>query len=278
MIIKMIRYSLLQIIQNLGFVRKRIVVQDFLNKKVRVIEGTIRDKPSQDEFWIFTLSKEHKIIFDVGSNIGQSAFSMLWHDSVEKVVLIDANPQALSFAAENLIMNNFSTRAYFVPAFLSNTVGDEVELYTVLSGAAGSKYRSFAQTASNLDAHFTVSTLTLDYLCDYFSLWPSLVKIDVEGAEYEVLVGSVKLASVGITQFIVEIHSGPELSIVENTNRILNWCNENGYTAWYLKDKKHLSTDAVKMRGGYHALLLPKKVEFPRCLIDIEQNQKISLV
>lgn len=274
---KTFQYDLLKILQSLGFVRKRSVVQNFLNKKVRVIEGTIRDKPAQDEFWLFTLSKKHKIIFDVGSNIGQSAFLMLWHDSVEKVILIDANPEALSFAAENLIMNNFSTRAYFVPAFLSNTIGDEVELYTVLSGAAGSKYRSLAQTASKLDSHFTVSTITIDYLCDYFSLQPGLVKIDVEGAEYEVLGGAVKLASMGMTEFVVEIHSGPELSIVENTNRILTWCDENSYTAWYLKDKKHLRTDMIKMRGGYHALLLPKNVEFPRCLLDIDQNEKIRL-
>jgi FkbM family methyltransferase len=247
-----------------------------LTREFRVIEGTIRDHPDKDECWLFNLAKNHKVIFDIGANIGQSALLMLYHDSVEKVVLVDANPEALSFAAENLIMNNLSARACFVPAFVSNTIGEHVELYTVLSGAAGSKYKSFARTASRLDAHLTAPTLTIDHLCDFFSLQPSLVKIDVEGAEAEVLDGAVQLARKACTEFLVEVHSGSELSMTENTNSILSWCENNSYTAWYLRDKQYLDVEVVKHRGGYHALLLPQTSCFPECLLDIQESQRIS--
>lgn len=275
---KALKYRILQIFQNLGFVRKRIIARHFLGKNYRVVEGTFRDTPEKDESWLFNVAKYHKVIFDIGANIGQSAFLMLYHETVEKIVLVDPNPEALALAAENLIMNGLSPKAYFIPAFLSNQSGEKIEFYTVLSGAAGSKFKSFAQTANKLNAHFTVSTLTVDELCASLNLYPSLVKVDVEGAEMDVLNGAVKLAKMTRPLFFVEIHSGPELSITENTQNILTWCQHHGYQAWYLRLKKPLTKELIKERGGFHALLLPENCPFPEYLLKIEESESIRLV
>lgn len=275
---KALKYRILQIFQNLGFVRKRIVTRYFLGKNFRVIEGTFRDTPEKDESWLFNIAKYHKVIFDIGANIGQSAFLMLYHETVEKIVLVDPNPEALALAAENLIINGLSPKAHFIPAFLSDRSGEKIEFYTVLSGAAGSKFKSFAQTASKLNSHFTVSTLTVDELCAYLNLYPSLVKIDVEGAEIDVLNGAVQLVKLARPIFFVEIHSGPELGITKNTQNILTWCERQSYQAWYLKVKKPLTNELIKERGGFHALLLPENCTFPEYLLKIEENESIRLV
>lgn len=275
---KRFKYAILQWLQKFGFVRRRTVNRCILNKKFRVIEGTIRNNPEKDECWLFNLAANHKVVFDIGSNIGQSAILMLYHDTVEKVVLIDPNAEALSFAAENLIVNNLSMKASFILTFLSDKVGENVEFYTVLSGTAGSKFKSLARTASKLNSHFTTQTLTVDYLCDYLSMEPDFLKIDVEGAEIDVLNGAIKLVSKAVSKLLIEIHSGPELDIIKNTNNVLNWCHEHGYVAWYLKDKKPLSIEQIKARGGYHALLLPKHVRFPEYLLPINENDAIRMV
>lgn len=140
------------------------------------------------------MSAQHKTIFDVGANIGQSAVLMLFHKHIEKIVLIDPNPKALSMAAENLILNNLSQNATFITAFLSSRNGDVVDFYTVGVGAAGSKFRGFATTARKLNSYFKVNTLSLDSIVENTKVSPELVKIDVEGAEIDVLNGATKLA------------------------------------------------------------------------------------
>ena len=240
---------LLRQAQKLGFVYKPVENIKLLGKAFNVIKGTVRKTNDKDDAWLFELAKHHKIIFDVGCNIGQAAIMMLSNDSVEKIVLIDPNAKALAWAAENLIMNNLSGKAHFIPAFISDSTGETVELYTVGVGAAGSKFKSFAKTASKMNAHFPVPTLTLDSLSEKLNLEPDLVKVDVEGAEYEVLKSGTNLASEGRTVFFVEMHSGPELSITSNTERILEWCVQMGYHAWYLKTKELLSVDSIKIEA-----------------------------
>ena len=110
-----------------------------------------------------------------------------------------------------------------------------------------------------------------------YKVIPDLVKIDVEGAEAKVMRGAVELAKHQQTKFMMEVHSSTELSIIENTNQLLNWCEANGYTAWYLKDKIVLTNaEPVKARGRYHLLLLPKGTALPGYLMNIEQRAPLS--
>jgi len=268
---------LLKRLEKLGFVYKQSEVVELHNRKFRVLKGTIRKIPDKDDAWLYELAKHSRVVFDVGSNIGQSAMLMLYHNNIEKIVLIDPNPKALSYAAENLIMNDLSGKAHFITAFASEKDSENIELYTIGVGAAGSKFKGFAKTANKMNSHFSVKTITLDSLSDSLVLKPDLIKIDVEGAEHEVLKGATRLAREKNTLFFVEMHSGPELSITKNTENILAWCVQMGYNAWYLKTKEILNIESIKKRGRYHALLLPKEQAFPEYLQSIFEGAEISL-
>ena len=126
----------------------------------------------------------------------------LYHESVERIVLIDPNPLALSQAAENLIFNDLSYKATFVSAFASRKDDEEIDFYTVDAGAAGSRYESFAKTASKANSFNKVRTLTLDSIAERTKLQPDLIKIDVEGAESEVLEGCTRVAQNGAAFFV----------------------------------------------------------------------------
>jgi|SRR5688572_7854694 len=268
----MIKSSVISILRSLGFVLKQWENTKILDKNYHVIKGSVRTRHDKDDAWLFALGREHHLIFDIGCNIGQASLMLLYHNSVERIFLVDPNPAALSIAAENLIQNNFSMKAHFINAFISEKCDDTVDFYTDASGAAGSRYRGFAKTAAKKNSHYPVKTLTIDYLSEFYKVVPGLIKVDVEGAERELLKGAVKVAAKGQSIFFVEMHSGPELSILENTQGILDWCQNNSYKAWYLKSKSPLDLDAIKSRGRYHALLLPAGMNFPDSLRTINEN------
>jgi methylase of polypeptide subunit release factors len=51
-----------------------------------------------------------EIVFDVGANVGQAALIELSSATVREGILIEANPEALSIAAETIIRSGLSTR------------------------------------------------------------------------------------------------------------------------------------------------------------------------
>src|SRR5690606_31689734 len=120
--------------------------------------------------------------------------------------------------------------------FISDKPGDKVKFFTAGPGAAGSMFASHAKTASSLGSWFWVSTTTVDGLSSRLNLIPDLIKIDVEGAEHLVLLGSAEVARLGNPKIFVELHSNSELTMEENARKILDWAASSGYSVWYLTD------------------------------------------
>jgi len=273
-----IKIRLLQVLERrFGLVRRRRIRSEILGRKHTIIEGSQRESEDYDDAWLFALAARSKFAIDVGCNIGQSTLVMLWPGTIERIVLIEANSEALSICAENLITNGLSAKAHFVRAFASSTSGKEIDFYTVGAGAAGSEFGRHAQTAKSLDSKVKVATVSLDDTVRASGVFPDLVKIDVEGSEASVLAGSREIAQRRITKFLVEMHSNPDLSMERNAERILAWCDECGFTAWYLKEKAPLTDPgALAHRGRCHLLLLPSNQPLPDYLLELEQGASLK--
>jgi len=235
--------------------------------------GTIRDEPDYDEGWFWACVQRARIVYDIGANIGQSAIVALMVPSVERVVLVDPNPMALSIAAVNLIHNAMEQRAHFVCAFCGDRDDSEASFYTIGFGAAGSIFPSHARTASQKGFVSRVRTITLDTLVQKTGWVPDFVKVDVEGAESMVLQGGVGLAREYRPRFLVEMHHQNELPMIQNAEAVLAWCERVGYRAWYLKEHTELlSPQMIAHRGRCHLLLLPAEEDYPDWLRGIEQG------
>jgi hypothetical protein len=127
------------------------------------------------------------------------------------------------------------------------------------------------------NSYIDVETITLDDIAETYNLWPDLVKIDVEGVEHSVLEGSFKIAKRIGTKFIVEVHSSDSLSIVENTEKILDWCKVNNFIAYYLREHIELiDSKIIDGRGRYHLLLIHKDDQYPDGLNKIHQSADIN--
>ena len=124
-----------------------------------------------------------------------------------------------------------------------------------------------------------VPTVSLDALADRYSVVPDFIKIDVEGAEVLVLRGSTNIAAAQQTRFLVEMHSPPELGMLQNAEQVLSWCDQTGYAAWYLAEAERLETaGAIQHRGRCHLLLQPEDWPYPSWLEAIKQSSPLESV
>ena len=194
--------------------RQGIPLRDYSisGRRLRLYEGTLREKPDYDDAWFVALASRANVIYDVGANIGQTAvLAML--AGAEQLVLIDPNPRALTLAAGNLINNGWIHRIRVFCVFIGDRDDDEVTFWTVGSGAARSIYPGHARTASRKGKTFKVPTMILDTVYLRTELQPDLVKIDVKGAETMVIAGAVNLVSNASPKILVEMHHQPELTM-----------------------------------------------------------------
>ncbi len=118
-----------------------------------------------------------------------------------------------------------------------------------------------------------VPMTTIDRLVEEQGWAPGFVKIDVEGAEAKVLAGACQTAQAARPWFMVEMHSPPELPMIENARLVLEWCTANDYKAWYMKEAAVMDRpEMIAHRGRCHLLLLPADFAYPAELAGISQG------
>jgi FkbM family methyltransferase len=252
---------------------------NFLGIKIKTLKGTLRKSQDMDDAWLFHLTKHSEIFYDLGANIGYISLMAAVQKNNRFVVSVDPNPEALAKSAQNLIINGFGYKSRFISAFISDKDNHKIKFYTVGSGQSGSMYASHAETASAINSHYFVNQLTIDTLVNQTQLIPDLIKIDVEGAESLALKGAIETAKKQVAKFIIEMHSLPELTMKDNSEFVIEWCKNNSYIAYYLKDKIVLNdANLIANRGKCHLLLIPKNQDFPNYLSKVNQRDEIPNV
>lgn len=252
---------------------------EFHGHKLHLVKGTIRDKVDRDDHWIYLLTKNCEVFYDIGCNMGFVTLVAFLSNSKRRVVLVDANFKALQIAFQNMLLNGFAPYCIFYDGFVAESNNEQKVFYTIGAGAAGSMFKSHAESASLTNSYQIVRTRSIDFIVSDSMHFPDLVKIDVEGAEQFVLSGAKELAKLAKTRFFVEMHSNKELSMMDNTQQILNWCSEMKYKAWYLRDEVELETpDMVSNRGRCHLLLQPAQWPYPTFLSGIQEGSPFPAI
>lgn len=90
---------------------------------------------------------------------------------------------------------------------------------------------------------------------------PNLVKIDVEGLEYDVLVGMTDIARRCQPMLFIEVHGASEDQEKTNAGRVIGWLRDHGYRL------RHVQSDrAIRRRGrsqpvyaGEHLFCTPRR-------------------
>lgn len=208
------RFALEQLTRN--WVLRRRLPRPFVRAPIYVSPGAglrflLRSMNHVDPV-LFPLVQEfvaaNSIVWDVGANVGLFA--------VPAATIAGANGRVIAFEPDTWLVQLLRRSALaqspatapitVVPTAVASDVGIRTFVLARRSRQANSLegYGS-TQTGGALEA-ITVLSVSLDWLLDYYPA-PTVLKIDVEGAELEVLQGSSRLFEVARPIVIIEVGS-----------------------------------------------------------------------
>jgi FkbM family methyltransferase len=194
------------------------------------------------------------LIFDIGSNRGQFTNACLADLSDCKIVMVEPNPGLIDTL--NSVYGDNPSIVDILHAAASDRIGDSLEFRVCLTDNRMSTVSSFwlqdsRFSTENFDTPVSVDTTTLDWLVEKYGK-PELIKIDVEGYEYEVIKGlsskegklcfewteeqydlinlSIEhLASLGYTQFgyVDSVRDGSSDYLREPDNYVSEWVDSS---------------------------------------------------
>lgn len=144
------------------------------------------------------------VLFDVGANIGVvSLIAAATHPEIT-VYAFEPMPENLEALRANIKLNGMEDRVHAHPIALSDHQGTAV---LFADNQAGEGTSSLVNTQKQ-GRKLTIETDTMDHFLDRTGVVPDVVKIDVEGAEWEVIKGARGVCqNPKCRSFIIEVHT-----------------------------------------------------------------------
>jgi len=149
-------------------------------------------EPEQISF-VMKLIQRTWICFDIGANVG--LYTLLFARYAKYVYSFEPLPRNVRYLSETLELNNINN-AVIVPA----AVSDSTKLMRFKQGM------NYAMGKLDDIGEIPVLAISCDDFVSFYNVIPSLIKIDVEGAELSVLKGSKKLLSSHKPHILLSIH------------------------------------------------------------------------
>lgn len=134
------------------------------------------------------------VFFDVGANIGLYSLYYAKKFIGSKVFSFECAPKNLKLLSSNVSINKVSDRVFIVPNPLSDkTCFGQIYEDDLSEGASSTAFESKIQFSERGELNrFLTLGFNLDYLFENFLLkdFPTLLKVDVDGIEDKILLGS----------------------------------------------------------------------------------------
>lgn len=183
---------------------KSVVVDVDSHREIRRAGFCFREPETVE--WLEECAKKGGTLYDVGANIG--AVSLLYAANIVSkygelpagsVLSFEPGFSTFSKLCKNIVINNWGGGILPFSSPLSNKVGSDVfSMQTIESGSSGHSLSGSKDCHLSYQLDFPVITSTIDHL--HYELGfpaPKWIKIDVDGHDYEVLLGAERVISDG---------------------------------------------------------------------------------
>jgi FkbM family methyltransferase len=223
--------------------KKKVSVQDMEAKFIVSNPKTLNMKRIGDEEEIIAdIAKESNvddIFYDVGSNIG--TYSFILGEKFEKIIAFEPHPKNAERYRENIKINNANADLYEVA--LSDDEGS-IDLLMREADVGSTHNRISTDSTSDRDNNekmqstASVDMTTLDKIISDKKLEnPDIIKIDIQGAEYDALRGMKEtLRSSEVRLIYIESHPKYLPKFDATVNEIVDLLEEYGFSAHKLND------------------------------------------
>lgn len=202
---------------------KQIAVFSFDTIALDIAYFGVYEKKELDCFfaWLAFVAEDfnHAAALDIGANIGNH--SLYFSDHFKTVFAFEPNPRTYGLLRFNAgLVNNIQTFNFG----LSNIEG-EAELHTEAKNIGASRITSTQSTSQETQTKQSIQLKVLDQLA-ISDLPIKLIKIDVEGHEFEALTGAKELI---IQQQPIVLFEQLKQEFVDGTTPTINLLKSYGY-------------------------------------------------
>lgn len=185
--------------------------------------------------------KEDDVVYDVGANIGIYACFAASDAPERRIEAFEPHPNNAKAIEKNAELNNLSISTHQIA--LSDNQGEM--LLNEEGSEAGVGKHSLA-TNKSADS-ITVEVDSIDHLVDTGRApQPTVVKIDVEGAEYHVLNGGADNLYANCRLLYCELHPHKLDKFSGDVDDILSYIENLGFETEIIRDDENYSTKTIK--------------------------------
>lgn len=171
-------------------------------------------------------------LFDIGANIGLISILLSKSEKgrASQIFAMEPEPRNFRQLKNNLALNHLLETVHPYQLALGASDG-EVQLH--IRGSEGEGRHSIAATEGSTDS-ITVEMATMATFCERIGQVPDMLKIDVEGAEGQVLAGmDALMAGTPPADIFLEVHAKGDGDRMPGGERIGEWLQQRGYElAW----------------------------------------------
>lgn len=225
--------------------------------------GFMKRTPSIEEDFVRQLDLRGKVVYEVGSYEG--IYTIYFASQASRVIVFEPHPVSQQRTLTNIDLNGFSGKVSLHRFALGSSAGDAVMVYPKAEPARASIEPAVSSKIEHEESHFArvqVKIETMDALANAHQLpAPDFIKIDAEGAEYDILLGAKEVLRRYRPQLLIEIH-GAGGDAKANARRIAALLEEVGYALTHVEDGSrvdsqtapgnlgHIYAQAVSVRAG----------------------------
>ena len=223
-------------------------------------------KCSSEELFLLDLNLKDKTIYDVGAHIG--FISMFFSKKVGingYLIAFEPNPRSFSILRRNIELNQL----YNVKIF-NFGLGERKEKKNLVfnphfsgTGSMDEGIQKKMMKEDNILETMTVKIDTIDNCIKTKNLLkPDMVKIDVEGMEYFVLLGMRETLSKYNPSLFIEIHGDTTENKIANIKRIVELIESYQYSIYHVESKSTISKSNYQIARGGHIFCTKTPEEF----------------
>jgi len=139
-----------------------------------------------------------KTVVDIGANIGDSSIYFAVNGA-EKVIALEPFPRNFSVGKKNIINNNLNEKI----VFLLSGCSDKDSIILVNENNVGTSYG-----LEKVDKGIAIQTRTLAKIVEEFNIDSAVLKLDCEGCEYGVILGTPPNVLQKFESVLIEYHHG----------------------------------------------------------------------
>jgi len=173
-----------------------------------------------------------KLIFDIGANVGSWTLANI--NRADSFVTIEASPRTFKRLENNINNNKVRLLEYAV----CNNNGEDITFYDAECDVLSTINKEWLTADTSRFHNFTnysqirCKTITIDSLINLYGI-PDLIKVDVEGGEYECISSLTQKVDMLCFEWASEVNN--------ITIKCLDYLYNLGFTKFFIQDRDHYS-------------------------------------